>query len=427
MSGTFTLLLRQHIGKPALPVVREGDRVMRGRRIAVADGLGADLHASVSGVVQRVDEEKIVLLQEGAGTAAYEPITGGTISEKIRAAGIVGMGGAGFPTWAKLQSIAAGGTVIANAAECEPVLRHNIARIEADAAGLYRGLRYAMEATGAERGVIAVKRCHQKAIAALKAVIRDEAVTLFPLQDLYPAGEERAVVREVLGVLLEPEELPSEARAVVVNAETLQRVTQAVELCKPVMSKDLTVAGRLRDGPAAVVLEDVPLGTSVADILEMAGGTAGEYGELIMGGPFTGRSVTPEDAVTKTTGGIIVTMPFLRDSREIGLLVCACGADEARMRELAEKMGARVAAVERCKQAEEVRGSLKCQNPGNCPGQAQAVLRLKKAGAQAILMGNCSDCTNTVMSVAPRLNLPVHHITDGALRAMNLRLIRRLK
>jgi len=96
------------------------------------------------------------------------------------------------------------------------------------------------------------------------------------------------------------------------------------------------------------------------------------------------------------------------------------------MQEIARKMGAEVIAVERCKQAVEVRGTLKCLNPGNCPGQAEKVLHLKKSGAEVLLIGNCSDCSNTVMAIAPKLHIPVYHITDGALRAMNLHLIRKL-
>lgn len=426
MSRLYRLLLKQHAGAPAVPLVRAGDRVRRGQRIAAAAGLGADVHASVSGAVKAVPADSIVLEAEEPQDGGFEPVPQGGILERVRSAGVVGMGGAGFPTWAKLSAPVPGGTVIANAAECEPILAHNVAQIEEGAEEIVRGLLYAMTAVGASRGVVAVKAKHVGAVAALRRALRDERISIFPLRDLYPMGEERALVREVLGVLLPPEELPSKANAVVFNVETLSRVAQAVEQGRPVMTKNLTVAGRLGGGPKTVVLRDVPLGTRVGGLIDRCGGIEGEYGEILMGGPFTGHSVTPDDVVTKTTGGIIVTMPFLQEKRRLGLLVCACGAGEARMREIAAKMGAEVAAVERCRQAVPVRGALKCENPGECPGQAERVLRLKKAGARALLIGNCSDCTNTVMAVAPKLGLPVHHITDGALRAVNLRLIRRL-
>ena len=426
MSKLYRLLLKQHIGNPATPVVKCGDIVKLGQKIAVVNGLGADLHASVAGVVKEITPDSIFIEGEVSENDRFESIAETDILGRIQAAGIVGMGGAGFPAYTKLSGGIPGGTVIANAAECEPILTHNIVQIETSPQDIYRGLLYAMEVSHAAHGVIAIKETHAKAIAAIKAVIKDERVTVFQLRDLYPMGEERAIVREVLDVLLAPDELPSKANAVVLNVETLSRIAQAVELGKPVFSKNLTVAGRLRGGAKAVPLMDVPIGTRVGDLIDSVGGIDGEYGEIIMGGPFTGHCVIMDDVITKTTGGIIVTMPFLKEKRKMGLLVCACGANESRMQVIACKMGAEVVAVERCKQAVEVRGTLKCLNPGNCPGQAEKVLHLKKAGAEVILIGNCSDCSNTVMAIAPKLHMPVYHITDGSLRAMNLHLIRKL-
>ena len=94
---------------------------------------------------------------------------------------------------------------------------------------------------------------------------------------------------------------------------------------------------------------------------------------------------------------------------------------------MSEDMGSQVAGIEYCKQARKVKNGYKCENPGICPGQVQKVMALKKAGAKALLISNCSDCTNTVMSCAPKLKLPVYHCTDGAMRAVNHKLIRKLK
>lgn len=427
LSSDYKLLLKQHIGKPDVPCVKEGDQVRRGTRIALADGRGPDLHASVSGTVTRVTREFIVIQGKKPDSDSFEQLPDGDFRERIRAAGIVGMGGAGFPTRIKLSQEITGGTVIANAAECEPILNHNVAQIEADPEEIYRGLLYAMEAVHAMRGVIAIKSRHRKAISLLKNVIDNDHVSVFPVQDLYPAGEERALIRDILDILVPPEERAITARTIVINSETLSRVTQAVELGRPVISKNLTVAGKLHGGPKALTLMDVPIGTRVGDLIAEAGGIDGDYGEIIMDGPFMGRSVTPDDVITKTTGGIIVTMPFLQERSPLGLLVCACSASEDRMREIAKKMGANVAGVERCKHAVWARGGLKCRNPGVCPGQAERVLRLRKAGARALLIGNCSDCSNTVMSLAPKLHMPVHHVTDSAMRAMDLHLIRKLQ
>ena len=430
MQEIYSYPLAQQVGAACEPVVKSGDSVERGQKIAkIPEGkLGANLHTAVSGTVEAVAAETISIRADERQPDGFVPVDGSGIVGLVREAGIVGMGGAGFPTHVKLETkLGPGGVVLANCAECEPILCHNIGRLERRPEQFCRGLALAMEAVGARRAVIAIKEKHVEAIRSVKNAIDPARMELHLLPDLYPMGEERAVVRECLGLLLPCGALPSQANAVVINAETLCRIAEAVDEKRPSISKDITVAGRL-NGSGIRRFYDVPTGTAVEKLLLRAGGTAGAYGELIMGGPFTGRRTGTDAPVTKTTGGVIAAMPFLRERRPIGLLVCACGPGRARMEEIAASMGAPVATVERCKNAEPSRGgSLKCRNPGCCPGQAERVLRLKKAGAEALLIGNCTDCTNTVMTVAPRLGLPVYHCTDGALRAVNLPLIRRMK
>ena len=189
----------------------------------------------------------------------------------------------------------------------------------------------------------------------------------------------------------------------------------------------MTVAGKLKENASIHIFRDVPLGESVGHVIDMAGGLGPEYGEIIMGGPFTGKRTTLEAPIVKTTGGIIVAENFMPGPKKIGLLVCACGANKERLEEQAKSMGSEVVGVEYCKQAKQVKNSLKCENPGRCPGQVQKVMALKKEGAQAVLISNCTDCTNTVMSCAPQLKLPVYHCTDGALRSVNYKMIRKFK
>ncbi|MGN0746873.1 MAG: proline reductase-associated electron transfer protein PrdC [Aristaeellaceae bacterium] len=426
----FHYPLRQHIGALSAPVVAVGDRVQRGALLArrPEGSLGANLFASVSGTVAAVTETEIAVQAEGEQSDAFVPLSGSTPLELIEEAGLVGLGGAGFPTYAKVsRPFPSGGTVVVNAAECEPILCHNIAAIEENPARLMRGLQILMEVTHATEGVIAIKGRHTAAIARLREVLPATGVRIALLPDLYPMGEERAVLRETLGQLLPVDSLPLAAGAVVINAETVCRVQEAVDLRKPLIDKDMTVAGKLFGNENLIqVFRDVPLGISVGAMFDRAGGLAPGYGEIIMGGPFTGKRTTLDAPVVKTTGGLIAAECFMKGPERLGLLVCACGADQARMEEIAESMGSRVVGVERCKQAREVRGALKCENPGRCPGQVQKVLALKKAGAQAVLIGNCTDCSNTVMACAPRLGLPVYHCTDGALRAVNHPLVRRI-
>ncbi|MBD5589442.1 proline reductase-associated electron transfer protein PrdC [Clostridium botulinum] len=428
MQKLYPILLKQHIGRVNKPVVKQGDRVEKGTLVAIPEGMGANIHASVSGIIKNIDENEIIIEADEVQKDEFKPLeSSNNILDLIQAAGIVGMGGAGFPTHIKMDVNLNVGVVIANAVECEPLLAHNINQIINEPELIYKGLRYAMEAVNASKGVFAIKSKNVEAISSLKNVIKDSNVKIVELPDMYPMGEERAIIREVLGKLLDPSQLPLEANAVVSNVETLAKIAEAVELKKPVISKNITVVGKLKNGLESQVFINVPIGTTVRELIEAAGGIDGEYGEIIIGGPFTGHSAKIDEPITKTSGGIIVTMSFLKETRNMGLLVCACGGNENRLREIAANMGANVVGVEKCKQAVEIKGSLKCENPGNCPGQAEKILKLKKSGAEVVLISNCSDCTNTVMCVAPKLKMPVYHITDHVMRTVNHPLIRRLK
>lgn len=418
------ILLRQHIGAPCEAIVKVGDRVKKGSLIAKPTGLGANIFSSVYGEVKEITEDAIIIEKDEEQPEEFVELEGEDKLQLIKDAGIVGMGGAGFPTAIKLGTKVK--YILVNAAECEPLLHHNVDQMVDNTELTVRGLKYVMEICQAEKGIFALKAKNQKAVDALVEGCKgDDSLDIHLLPDIYPMGEERAVVREVLGILLQPTELPSSADAVVINVETLQRVAEAIELKKPCFSKNVTVVGKLNGGTEPHVFMDVPVGTSVKELIEMAGGIDGEYGEIIMGGPFTGKACELDATITKTTGGIIVTQPFEDlKGEKMGLLVCACGGNEERMQDLAKKMNAEVVCVQKCKQAADVKGNLKCENPGNCPGQALKVMNIKKAGAKHILIGNCTDCSNTVMGSAPKMNVEVHHQTDHVLQTVGKDVIR---
>lgn len=431
------LLLKQHVGAPCVPCVQPGDRVEKGTLVAAPQGLGANIFSSVYGTVEALEPDRICIRPDEIQPEGFAPIPlpeAATKLELVRYAGIVGMGGAGFPTGVKLDTDLHGGYVLVNAAECEPGLEHNIRQLEEQGEKTLRGIAICMEITGAGRAIIAVKRKHERAIRLLHGLLKEHKnISLHLLPDIYPMGEERAVVRECLGIELSTTQLPTAANAVVLNAETVLRVAEAVEDRRPCFSKNLTVRGQLHGGSGAHVFMDVPVGVSVGALLERAGGIDTDvcpYGEILMGGAFTGRSVSREEPVAKTTGAILVSADFPDlHGASVGLLVCACGGSEARMRELAERMHGRVASVCRCKQAIENKpgAPLKCERPGNCPGQVQNNLQFKKDGCQYILIGNCSDCSNTVMASGPKMGLKVLHMTDHVMRAIGHPLYRRLK
>ncbi|MGC4018300.1 MAG: proline reductase-associated electron transfer protein PrdC [Muricomes sp.] len=431
MQKEYYILLSQSIGAPSEPIVARGDKVQRGQMIAKCQEgkLGANLHASVTGKVSDVTDTCIVITADEVQKEDYVPLQSQDPLELVKEAGIVGLGGAGFPAHVKLgKPFEKDGIVIVNAAECEPILEHNIEAIEQNPEQLIQGLKITMKIVNAKKGAVAIKNTHPKTIEKLKLAIGTEDISVSELPNMYPMGEERAVVREVLGPVLEVDKLPIAAGAIVINAETVCRIWEAVELKKPLIDKDMTVAGKI-NGKLIQTFHNIPIGTLVSEMIEKAGGIGPEYGEIVMGGPFTGKRTTLDSPVVKTTGGILVAETFWKGPSKIGLLVCACGGDKARLEQIAESMGSEMAGIEYCKQALEPKPGLsrKCENPGKCPGQVQKVMALKKAGAQALLISNCTDCSNTVMSCAPQLKLPVYHCTDGPLRAVNMKLIRRIK
>ncbi len=381
--------MRQHIGGLNDPVVDIGDRVYRGDLIAIANGLGANIHSGFSGLVKELKAEYILIEADKDQPDDYSKIDKNeNILEMIKQAGVVGAGGAGFPTWIKLDTDLENGSVILNACECEPLVEHNIRFIEKNPSLIIRGLKYAMEITKANKGYIAIKPKNKDALISLSKEIKDiETIEIKYMPDLYPSGDERVIIKEILGVKLEPGELPSAANSLVLNAETIKNIVWAIEDRRPVITKDLTIGGRVESGEN--VLFDVPIGLPLEYLIEEAGGYIEPYGEILMGGPFTGRPGSPDSPVVKTLGGIFVTMPLPNDSRKFGLIGCECGADIERLRELVDEMGGQVVGETNCKRMVDVNGRLRCDEPGVCPGQAEQVLKLKKMGAESIIAGSC--------------------------------------
>ncbi len=454
--GKVQLLLRQHVGAPCAPCVEVGAEVKKGTLIATPTGLGANIFSSVYGKVVEITDDRIIIEPDEEQPEEFVPIDVPEDASKldmVKAAGVVGLGGAGFPTGVKLNINLAEtkmaelnpeinpelpegftidhGYILINAAECEPGLEHNIRQLENEPDKIIRGVKYCMEMTHADKAVFAIKKKNQKAVKTLQKELENEAdISMHLLPDIYPMGEERAVVREVLGVNLDTTQLPSAARAVVVNLETAAKIAEAIDEKKPLISKNLTVRGKLTGGNAAHVFMDVPIGVSVGELIEKAGGIDGKYGEIIMGGAFTGKATDVDEPITKTTGGIIVTIEFPDlHGASVGLLVCACAGNEERMRDIAAKMNGKVVSVCKCKQAIENKpgAPLKCLRPGNCPGQVKNNLQFKKDKCEYIIIGNCSDCSNTVMASGPKMGLKVFHQTDHAMRTVGHALYRTLK
>ena len=383
--------LKQHVGGPCQAIVNVGDHVKRGQLVAVPAGLGANIHTSLSGVVEAITEMDIVVKLDKEQTDDYVRLEKtDDYLQKIKDAGIVGVGGAGFPTGIKFSTQIPGGYLIANAAECEPILGHNVKFMEEQPEVLVRGMKYIMELTGAKEGYIAIKTKYRKALLALgKACKNEPNISIKILPNMYPAGDERVIVRETLGVLLQPGQLPLEANAIISNVETIKHVVNAIEDDKPLIDKDLTVGGRVQN-PS--IFLDVPIGLPISVFIERAGGYINPHGEIVRGGPFTGRPAQEDEPINKTTGGLLVAMPYPEEREKVGILICECGAQEERLRQIADGMGAEVVSVQMCKRMKpDKNGRLRCELPGICPGQAEKVLKMKKDGAKAVIAGTCQD------------------------------------
>lgn len=224
------------------------------------------------------------------------------IVEKVKAAGVVGAGGAGFPTQVKINATV--DVIIANGAECEPLLRAHQLLMAAESEKIILGLQAVMLSTSAKQAFIGLKQKYYSAVRNLQAAIDrsgDSRIKLYFLPDFYPAGDEHALLHEVTGRIVPEGGIPLNVGVVVINVETLLNVAQAM-IGAPVTEKYLTIAGAVRK-PVTV---KAPLGMKIADLIALAGGpTVAEYG-LIDGGPMMGKVTSPDNVVTKTTGGIIV-------------------------------------------------------------------------------------------------------------------------
>ncbi len=228
------------------------------------------------------------------------------IVEKVKNSGVVGAGGAGFPTYVKINADVE--TVLVNGASCEPLLMSDPYLLEDETELVIRGLEAVIECTGAKSGIICLKGKHSKAMRAVAdAVAKDKTgkIKIFELKDFYPAGDEQVLVREVLGKTVPEAGIPLQVGVVVSNVESLLNIALALE-DKPVTDRYVTVTGEVKK-PMVV---KVPIGTSAGDVINYAGGVLISDYRIVDGGPMMGRVLeNPEAPVTKTTSGLIVLPP----------------------------------------------------------------------------------------------------------------------
>lgn len=227
------------------------------------------------------------------------------IIDRIRAAGVVGAGGAGLPTHVKADATV--DTVLVNGASCEPLLMGDPHLMESEIDTVVRGLRAVMACTGASKGIICLKGKHRAAMASVRAAVAGSPdLEAFELMDFYPAGDEQVLVHEVLGRTVPERGLPLQVGAVVSNVETFFNIARAMDGI-PVTQRVLTVAGEV----ARPIVVRVPVGTPVPDLVALAGGATIPDYRVVDGGPMMGRVLADaaKAVVTKTTSGLLVLPP----------------------------------------------------------------------------------------------------------------------
>lgn len=321
----LVLPLRQHAGKPARECVKVGDHVERGDKVGEADGwISVPIHASAAGRVTDITlaphidgsmSRAVQLKVDRYAIQATRPRlvpewNGLTTEESIRAvqdAGVVGLGGAAFPTHVKLSppkdfSI---GTIIINGAECEPYLTSDHRVMVEYPERVHFGIRVMMNALGVTKTVIGIEKNKPDAIEALRATTpKDLDITILPLTVKYPQGAEKMLIHAVTGREVPSGKLPVSVGVLVQNVGSVAAIAEVFETGMPLIERIVTVTGRGIRKPANLI---VPVGTRLSDLLEECGGVTEDAAEVVVGGPMMGLAIGNLEApVTKGTTGVVV-------------------------------------------------------------------------------------------------------------------------
>ena len=324
--GDMVYPLSQHIGAPANPVVKKGDHVLKGQMIADAGGfVSAPIYSSVSGTVKGLEQrfnpagtkvECIVIENDGEyNEVEYDPVkpldemSREEILDMIARAGIVGMGGAGFPTRVKLSPKEPDKIdyIIANCAECEPYITADYRRMLENTEELVSGMRIVLSLFPNAKGIFAVEDNKKDCIEKLNHAVADEPrMDVKALMTKYPQGAERQLIYAVTKRAINSSMLPADAGCIVDNVETLIGIHTAVAAGKPLAERVVTVSGDAVEAPGNF---RVLLGTNHRELIEAAGGFKTEPEKLISGGPMMGFAMVTLDApVTKTSSSILAFM-----------------------------------------------------------------------------------------------------------------------
>ena len=321
---TVSIPLSQHIGAPAKPIVGVGDYVLVGQVIGVVEqGLGCPVHASISGTVKEIVTRhnaqgqpiQNIIIENDGKRAWHESVqprdreissfSTEEIIDIVRNAGISGLGGATFPTYAKIQSaIGKVNSVIINCAECEPYITANHRLMLERGDEVILGLKLLMHALNVHEGILAVEDNKPDAIQLLRDLVKDEKeIRVCELKTKYPQGDERQIIYAIKKVEVPAGKLPADVGCMIVNTETSSAIARAVFKGLPLVSRIVTVAGDCIREPRNV---RAPLGASYLDVIQFCGGFVKVPKKLVSGGPMMGQAQWDlQGSVVKGTSALL--------------------------------------------------------------------------------------------------------------------------
>ena len=320
--ASVVIPMSQHIGAPATPVVKIGDKVYVGTKIAEAGGfVSAPIHSSVSGTVKKIEpflssngRSIPSVIIESDGEMAVDPsITPPTVNNiddlcnAVRESGLVGLGGAGFPTAVKLEAEKKGliKKIIINGAECEPYITADTRTMIDDAKYVVNGVSILEKFISADEVVIGIEKNKPKAIAQLRELFKnDPKVRVVTLPSTYPQGAEKILVYNTTGLAIPEGGLPSDVGCLVMNVTSVAFIAHYLETGMPLVEKCLTVDGSAIKSPKNVI---APIGTPIKDVLDFVGVNYDEIGKILYGGPMMGIAIyNVNDPILKNTNAITV-------------------------------------------------------------------------------------------------------------------------
>ena len=319
---TVVIPLSMHAGAPANPVVQVGDTVKVGQKIGEAAAfISSPIHSSVSGTVVAIEEHghatrgtclSVVIKSDGKNTLdesvrphkSLEELTPDEIVEIVKEAGIVGMGGAGFPTSVKLKPAKPVDTILLNGCECEPLLTADHRVLLEFADDVIFGLKAIIKAVGAEKGVIVIEDNKPDAIELMKAKTADmENIEVVEAKTKYPQGAEKMLIKRVTGRKVPSGGLPADVGCVVSNISTTKAISDAIQTGMPLVERVVTVTGERLKNPGNFI---VKIGTNTKDLIDYCGGLVGDDITIKAGGPMMGFVLSDVNVpIMKGSNGII--------------------------------------------------------------------------------------------------------------------------